>query len=504
MALRLALFAPIVLAAGKSDGTCGYQCTTDSDCSGCGTAGACSCPDGADAKFPAISCTCVSTPANPPKDPESNVGDAKWPDKWTANVDGWVYADFTTTSANASTAKGKFFYDYTLGKQKTAWAPYSTGKDATQTWIVDLPTKDSKYYVKSGALCLYFPITDPGLDGTPKVGVEKADWMQSCKEAGMAKYIGREQVDVHGEAVWADHWACHVDYEAAGQQITFQNWHSLGLGTVPKGLPIRVTGGNSAPNGQKGSPRLSTVWYKDFDTSANATKPEDFVKPSGFCIPVGADEVKAHFGHDVQPSHTFDSAFHRRAHYLPHAKASARDLTRARRPTPGRAFQGDDFADTMQKLNKALLREKGLRTQKCESFSLEVLQEMQRELFNARTHQLDAVYANAGDTRRMAHDSVESLEGEQARVAGIKAPSLLNKARDGACHEMVMWYIHHLSDTAREEIKQRLVLPLLPEMQHEEVAVAEKTAVADDVHRRYTAQASCAVCHVALPSSVVV
>jgi hypothetical protein len=498
MVMRLALLAQFVLADSKSDGTCGYQCTTDTDCGGCGTAGACGCPDGPDAKFPAISCSCVSTPANPPAAPEAAVEDTQWPSKWTANVDGWVYADFNTTTG--ATAQGKFLYDYTLGKQRTDWKPYSTGKDATQTWIVDLATKDSKYYVKSGLLCLYFPITDPGLAGTPKVGVEKADWMKSCKDAGMAKYIGREQVDVNGEAVWTDHWVCHVDYKAAGQQITFQNWHSLGLGTVPKGLPVRVTGGNSAPNGQKGSPRLSSVWYKDFDTSDNATKPEDFVKPSGLCIPVGADEVKAHFGHEVTPAHTYDSAFHRRAHYLHHVKASAKDLTRARRATPGRAFQGKDFADTMQKLNKALLREKGLNTQKCEDMSLEVLQEMQRELFNARTHELDVVYTKAGDTRRMAHNSAESLEQEQARVAAITTPSLLKKARDGACHEMVMWYIHHLSDTARDDIKQVLTLPLLPEVQHKTV---EDNS---EVHRRYTAQVSCAVCHVAVPSeeSVVV
>merc|ERR1712216_108259 len=105
-------------------------------------------------------------------------------------------------------------------------------------------------------------------------------------------------------------------------------------------------------------------------------------------------------------------------------------------------------------------------------------------------HELDAVYAGAGDTRRVAHDSAESLEGEQAMVSAIKTPGLLTKARDGACHEMVMWYIHHLSDQAREEIRQRLVLPLLPEIQHDS-PVAEVGSEEADVHQRYTAQAGC-------------
>merc|ERR1719235_1797406 len=160
-------------------------------------------------------------------------------------------------------------------------------------------------------LCLYFPITDPGMDGKPLVGVEQADWMKRCNDAGFAKYVGREQVHYGDSDEWVDHWSCRLDYAEANQSITFQNWHSLGLGKVPKGLPVRVTGGNSAPDSQKGSPRLNSVWYKDFDTSANATKPEDFTKPSGFCIPVGADEVKAYFGHDVTLAHTFNPAFHR-------------------------------------------------------------------------------------------------------------------------------------------------------------------------------------------------
>jgi len=327
--------------------------------------------------------------------------------------------------------------------------------------------------------------------------------MAKCKDAGMATYVGREQVNYEGEDVWTDHWSCHLDYKAAKQQITFQNWHSLGLGKVPKGLPVRVTGGNSAPDSKKGSPRLNSVWYKDFDTSDNATSADDFKKPSWFCIPVGAAETKAFFGHDVTPAHAANPAFVRRAHYLLHSKASAKDLTRARRPLPGHAFKGDTFASTMQKLNSVLRREKGLRTQQCESFSLDFLQEMQRELFNARTHELDAVYTNAGDTRRMAHDSIDALEGEQAKVATIKSPTLLKKAVHGACHEMVMWYIHHLSETAREEIKHRLVLPLLPEIKHE-APVAETSGEESHIHRRYTAQASCAVCHVNPSASVVV
>merc|ERR1711920_755481 len=101
-----------------------------------------------------------------------------------------------------------------------------------------------------------------------------------------------------------------------------------------------------------------------------------------------------------------------------------------------------------------------------------------------------------------SHNSLESLASEQDNTAGITDPALSIKARDGACHEMVMWYIHHLSESAREEIKERLTLPLLPEVKHEEPTSPSDTEV--EVHRRYTQQASCAVCHVNPTKAIVV
>merc|ERR1712188_258585 len=128
--------------------------------------------------------------------------------------------------------------------------------------------------------------------------------------------------------------------------------------------------------------------------------------------------------------HVWSSEFHHRAHWAPHAKADARDLARARQPKPSRAFQGDDFTGTMQKLNAVLEREEGLETQKCSDFSTETLQEMQRLLFNARTPELDVVYQDVADTRLMAHTDMPSLTEEQARHRAL-APELRAKATDG-------------------------------------------------------------------------
>jgi len=220
------------------------------------------------------------------------------------------------------------------------------------------------------------------------------------------------------------------------------------------------------------------------------------------CIPVGFEEKRAFFGHEVTAAHTWSPQFHKRAHYLVHAKASGNDLRRAKQPKPGRAFRGETFTKTMMQLNAILQQDPALRTQRCADFSMDELHRMQTELFHARTHELDDVYQKAEDTRKMSHSSLESLEDEQQRNAAITDQTLLAKVRDGACHEMVMWYIHHLSDSARNEIKSELVLPLLPETQHDAPVEASETEV--EAHARYTAQASCAVCHVSPSETVVV
>merc|ERR1712137_91590 len=185
------------------------------------------------------------------------------------------------------------------------------------------------------------------------------------------------------------------------------------------------------------------------------------------------------------------------AAFLPHVKASTRDLQRGKRPKPSSAFLGKSFQDAMEKLNEALLKESDLKTRRCSEFSIEELHHMQRWLFDARSPKLNSIYSQRGDTRRMAHVNITSLESEQAKHVKLykDSPDLAAKVRDGACHEMVMWYIHHLSASAREEVKKSLVLPLLPQGLHAEPP-ASAPPTHKDTHSRYMEQASCAVCHV--------
>jgi len=54
-------------------------------------------------------------------------------------------------------------------------------------------------FFNTGKFCLGFKITDPGIEGKPKVGLEHPDWMKRCGEAGFAEFVARELVTVDGK-----------------------------------------------------------------------------------------------------------------------------------------------------------------------------------------------------------------------------------------------------------------------------------------------------------------
>mmetsp|Transcript_12231 Transcript_12231/g.28021 ORF Transcript_12231/g.28021 Transcript_12231/m.28021 type:complete len:499 (-) Transcript_12231:88-1584(-) len=492
------------LLPAASAGFCAQQCVVDSDCEGCGAAGTGRCSQAAiSTAYPAIGASCVSIPTDPPSEPAASVSDSAWPLQWSADVEAVVYGDFTDKVKNG---KGKIYYDGTNGFEKEVWTPYTSGKDTTQTWIKGNASAESRYYVESTLfkflwwkipLCIYFPITDPGVGST--VNVERADWMQNCDSMGYAKYLAREVVA--GE--WTDHYACVLDYDEGpkgkvNQTIVFQNWHSLGLGSTPKGLPVRVTGGNSAPNPTQGSPRLSTVFYTGFQVGPEAVAGQ-FVEPKEKCLKVGKKEVEQFLGvGEVTREAMRDPDMRRRVGFLPHAEPATEDLVRARTKRPRSGRTGEDLPRAMKTLNQWLLAEEDLATRDCAQFNLTQLHQLQEELYLGRSPALQEIYH--GDNRQLDYQTLAALRAahHQQRLHAAQA-HLEEMVRDGLCHEVVMMFVHHLSASAREVIKATQQLPLLPE--HAGHARPAEGAEAFD---RYSAQVSCAVCHIQPQESVVV
>jgi hypothetical protein len=318
--------------------------------------------------------------------------------------------------------------------------------------------------------------------------------MKSCNDAGLATYLGRELVA--GE--WADHWACIVNDDQRNMSIVFQNWHSVGLGNSAKGLPLRVTGGNSAPDSKKGAPRLSTVWYSNFKMGP-VWKEGDFDKPSKFCIPVAETTVREFLGEEITPDHVHSADFRERVHYLPHTEPTRSDVTRARQKIPRSGFRGSSLKGAMASLNEKLLEQPGLATAACESFNLTDLLGVQRTIFHARNPALQRIYSEAQDNRKLRYSSLPELDSaqrEQHATVG-SSPHLVNMMRDGLCHELVMMYVHHLSESARTEMSsQDFKLPLLPERDLHPAPHTSAEKMDHAEHATYKNRATCAICHV--------
>jgi len=151
------------------------------------------------------------------------------------------------------------------------------------------------------------------------------------------------------------------------------------------------------------------------------------------------------------------------------------DLKRARQNVPGEHVVGDDHIGMTVKLNKALRSAPDLTLKSCDEFAREELIELQRVLHKAREPSLELIYRETGDLgRRMGafgkySDDIQDLERfwseEKAMLA--KHPEMEQLVRDRKCHEVILWYVHHMSQTNQRELRKSLILPLLPERDFE-------------------------------------
>jgi len=184
-----------------------------------------------------------------------------------------------------------------------------------------------------------------------------------------------------------------------------------------------------------------------------------------------------------------------------HKSAVVDDLRRARAKVPRAAYKGHDFMNMSSTLNQYLLKE-APNSRDCDTFTVEELQNIQIMLFMLRDPDLDDVYQDANDARRMRHADVKAMsaEWEDLNKAASTDPDLARMHRDGHCHEAVMWYVHHLPEKMKAAIKDKAALPLLSAMRHE-IKTAEPHA--EKLHKAYEEKVSCASCHSAVyPSTM--
>jgi len=173
-------------------------------------------------------------------------------------------------------------------------------------------------------------------------------------------------------------------------------------------------------------------------------------------------------------------------------KAAASDLRRARSKVPRDDFKGDDFQSMSQTLNK-YLQKHAPKSKDCDLWTIEELQELQVSLLMLRDSQLNDLYHETDDNRKIQKDIQQlAQEWEELNQLAKTDPDLARAHRDGHCHEAVMWYVHHLPEDMKELLKDKVSLPLLTSMRHD----LKETAVhGERVHRAYEEKVSCASCH---------
>jgi len=182
--------------------------------------------------------------------------------------------------------------------------------------------------------------------------------------------------------------------------------------------------------------------------------------------------------------------------------AAASDLKRARSKVPRDEYKGDDFGSMSETLNKYLTKH-APKSKSCDQWTMEELQQLQISLLMLRDTQLNDVYHDTDDNRKINKDIQQLVqEWEELNKLAATDPDLARAHRDGHCHEAVMWYVHHLSEDMKDLLKDEVSLPLMTSMKHD---LKESALHGERVHRAYQEKVSCASCHSAVyPSEITV
>lgn len=183
-----------------------------------------------------------------------------------------------------------------------------------------------------------------------------------------------------------------------------------------------------------------------------------------------------------------------------HKKSALGDLQRARTKVPRPAYRGDSFENMSRTLNTWLAKHSST-TRECDLWAIEELQRLQLHMLLLRDPQLDGIYHSTKDNRRLRKNASDlSAEWEELNALAEKEPALRRARRDGLCHEAVMWYVHHVPEDLKAELKDQVALPLLSYVRHDLEAVstaiaAESAPAAAKVMRAYEEHVTCSSCH---------
>eukprot|EP00438_Fugacium_kawagutii_P029071 Skav203069 [mRNA] locus=scaffold363:7105:7962:+ [translate_table: standard] len=147
-----------------------------------------------------------------------------------------------------------------------------------------------------------------------------------------------------------------------------------------------------------------------------------------------------------------------------------KDIRRAKTKKPGPAYKGHSQTVMSQKLNhhltKAELSESS-GTLPCEKWSLSELQEFMMTIGEHRSEELQLIYKSTMDRRSIRSESLVDFKSQWKMFNELvdSRPHLHAPLQEAHCREAVMWWVHHLAEEKRQELRRlpNFTVPLLPE-----------------------------------------
>jgi len=290
-------------------------------------------------------------------------------------------------------------------------------------------------------------------------------------------YIGREKIGIeygHAESPMVlDHWAFgpHHVWSKPSTGEAIRMWQPFnGLQIFPNG-----TNSGSVPAGT-------------FDDI-----PPALCKKGGATFRIKCTDDGRYNGNTTQAQ--------KEAKLLAHQQGPTtdEDLNRAKTKVPRVEYQGSDLQNMSLTLNKWLLGSAAVKP--CDSFSAKELQQLQATLYLSRNSDLDQIYQQTKDNRRLLAD-IDTTKADWAALNQLvqdhpRKQEFHAVQRDGHCHQAVMWYVHHLNEDFKRLLAETGVeIPLLA---YEDHNTGLCSATDDSTHKKvcshYQETVVCASCH---------
>mmetsp|Transcript_12536 Transcript_12536/g.28280 ORF Transcript_12536/g.28280 Transcript_12536/m.28280 type:complete len:542 (+) Transcript_12536:78-1703(+) len=171
------------------------------------------------------------------------------------------------------------------------------------------------------------------------------------------------------------------------------------------------------------------------------------------------------------------------------------DLRRARVKKPGDAYRGDDQTKLSQVLNSHLQRNE--RTRACTDWTTSDLQDFMELVLRHRSGEFQSIYNSSSDRRKLHYGAIHEYRSRWNKLNNIVSlrRHLHAPLRESHCREAVMWWVHHLTEEKRGELRALGVsVPLLPEGPKLECS-SGGTEDEDQACRHINEPNSCDWCH---------